>query len=259
MTGQDLSSQIHRAVELIHAADHAVVITGAGMSTPSGIPDFRSAGSGLWTQDNPMLVASLTAFRRHPERFFNWLRSLAKPIWEAQPNPAHFALAEMENNGYLQAVITQNIDGLHQKGGSHKVIELHGSLNTLTCPRCRSGFQAEDFFDVFIRDGDLPYCPDCKSLLKPDIILFEEALPMEAWNIAQDHCEQADLVLIAGSSLEVSPANQLPLYSLQHNASLIINTLSPTYLDEEAQVLLPGNVAEILPQIAAQLNAKQHE
>jgi NAD-dependent deacetylase len=256
MIEQDLSAQIRHAVELIHAAEHAVVITGAGMSTPSGIPDFRSAGSGLWTQENPMLVASLTAFRRRPEQFFNWLRSLAKPILEAKPNPAHFALAEMEDKGYLQAVITQNIDGLHQKGGSQEVIELHGSLNTLTCPRCRNQFQAEDYLDAFIREGALPYCPNCKSLLKPGIILFEEALPMDAWNMAQAHCEQADLVFVAGSSLEVSPANQLPLYSLQRDASLIINTLSPTYLDEEAHVLLRGNVAEVLPQIAAQLNTQ---
>jgi NAD-dependent deacetylase len=136
MTESDYTEQIHHAAKLIRNARHAVVLTGAGMSTPSGIPDFRSAGSGLWTQENPMLVASLTAFRSRPDKFFNWLRSLAEPIWNAQPNAAHHALAEIEQAGYLQAVITQNIDGLHQKAGSTNVIELHGSLNKLTCPHC---------------------------------------------------------------------------------------------------------------------------
>jgi NAD-dependent deacetylase len=254
MTEQDLSPQIHRAVEMIQNARHAVVITGAGLSTPSGIPDFRSAGSGLWTQDNPMLVASLTAFRRRPDQFFNWLRSLAGPIWEAKPNPAHHALAEMERAGYLHAVITQNIDGLHQKAGSTNVIELHGTLSTLTCPQCQTQYPAGQFMDAFIQNARQPHCTQCNQYLKPDIILFEEALPMNAWDDAQAHCEQADLVLVAGSSLEVSPANQLPLYALQHNAGLIINTLSPTYLDEAAHVLLPGDVAEILPEIMVQLH-----
>jgi NAD-dependent deacetylase len=253
MIEQDLTPQIHHAVQLLRTARHAVVITGAGMSTPSGIPDFRTAGSGLWTQDNPMLVASLTAFRHHPEKFFNWLRSLTSTTWNAQPNPAHDALAALERDGFVKAVITQNIDGLHQKAGSKEVIELHGTLNSLTCPRCHQQYPAGEFMDAFIQDAHLPYCPNCRSLLKPDIILFEEALPMEAWNKAQDHCEQADLVLVAGSSLEVSPANQLPLYALQHQARLIINTFSTTYLDEAAHVLLPGDVAKILPQIVAQL------
>jgi NAD-dependent deacetylase len=254
MTESDYTEQIHRAVEMIRNSRHAVVLTGAGMSTPSGIPDFRSAGSGLWTQDNPMLVASLTAFRRRPDQFFDWLRSLAEPIWNAQPNAAHQALAEMQQAGYLRAVITQNIDGLHQKAGSTQVIELHGSLNTLTCPRCGAQYPAGQFMGAFIQHSHQPHCTECEGLLKPDIILFEEALPMKAWNDAQAHCEQADLVLVAGSSLEVSPANQLPLYALQHDARLIINTISATYLDEAAHVLIPGDVATILPQIMAQLH-----
>jgi len=254
MNQPDLSLQIQRAAQMIRTARHVVVITGAGMSTPSGIPDFRSAGSGLWTQDDPMLVASLTAFRRRPERFFNWLHSLAEPIWNASPNPAHQALAEMEQDGYIKAVITQNIDRLHQKAGSQEVIELHGSLATLTCPRCQTQGDAGDHITAFIQRGQLPYCPSCQALMKPDIILFEEALPFDAWDAAQIHCEKADLVVVAGSSLEVSPANQLPLYALQHDAGLIINTYSPTYLDDKAQIILRGDVATILPQIAAYLH-----
>lgn len=254
MTAQDFQPEIELAASLIRRAAHAVVITGAGMSTPSGIPDFRSAASGLWTHDNPMMVASMTAFRRRPEAFFNWLRGLAGPIHNARPNPAHEALAQMETRGHLKAVITQNIDGLHQRAGSREVIELHGSLTTLTCLSCGAREDAAPYIQPFIEQGAYPRCPRCEALLKPDIILFEEALPVRAWQSAQAHCETADLVLVAGSSLEVSPANQLPLYALQHDARLIINTMSPTYLDQAAHLLLPGDVATILPRIAALLH-----
>ncbi|HSV85579.1 MAG TPA: NAD-dependent deacylase [Levilinea sp.] len=254
MTAPDLASKIQHAAQLIRIAQHAVVITGAGISTPSGIPDFRSAGSGLWTKDNPMRVASLTTFQRSPERFFAWLRSLVIPIRKASPNPAHYALAKMEQVGVIKAVITQNIDGLHQQAGSQVVIELHGSLSTLTCPHCRTQVKAGEFIETFAQSNRLPYCSLCRSLLKPDIILFEETLPIDTWDAAQMHCQQADLVLVVGSSLEVSPANQLPLYALQHDARLIINTFSPTYLDDAAHILISGDVVTILPQIAAQID-----
>lgn len=254
MSGHDLAAKIQHAAQLMRAARHAVAITGAGISTPSGIPDFRSSGSGLWSKDEPMLVASLTTFKRKPDQFFNWLRSLAIPMRQASPNPAHRALAKMEQAGVIKAVITQNIDGLHQQAGSRTVIELHGSLATLTCPGCRTQVKAGEYIEAFIESGALPYCSHCRSLLKPDIILFEEMLPIDAWDAAQRHCEQADVALIAGSSLEVFPANQLPLYALRHHARLIINTYSPTYLDDAAHIVLSGDVATILPQIADQLD-----
>src|SRR5512138_1686620 len=127
---------IEFAGELLRKAENAVVLTGAGISTPSGIPDFRSEGTGLWSRDEPLEVASLSTFRTAPERFFHWFQPLASQIFNAQPNAAHMALAAFERSGYLRTIVTQNIDALHQKAGSKQVVELHGTLRTLTCTNC---------------------------------------------------------------------------------------------------------------------------
>ncbi len=246
-----VEEDISRAIDLLRAARHAVALTGAGISTPSNIPDFRSQGTGLWRKDDPMQVASLSAFRYRPQSFFDWFRPLAKRIWVAEPNPAHRALAQLERAGRLKAVITQNIDGLHQKAGSHSVIELHGSASHLACPACHRRYPAEEFRVSFLEEGSFPTCPACGAVLKPDIVLFEEMLPADAWNQAQSHCEQADVILVVGSSLEVMPANSLPLYALQGGARLIIANYTPTHLDRYADVLLPNDVVDTLPKIAA--------
>ncbi|MDR3572666.1 MAG: NAD-dependent deacylase [Anaerolineaceae bacterium] len=244
---------IRKASQLLSNSNYTVVLTGAGISTSSGIPDFRSQGTGLWQKNDPLEVASLTAFRYTPEKFFNWLRPLAKDIWQAKPNPAHIALAELEKAGWIKAIITQNIDGLHQAAGAENVVEVHGSATTLTCLSCRKSFPVSDFVQAFIIEGDMPHCPSCSKLLKPDIILFEEMLPMNAWSQAQYHCENADLILVIGSSLEVTPANSLPIYALENGAHLIINNYSSTYLDGQADVLLPVDIIEAIPGIAQNL------
>lgn len=253
MTHASLEQAASQAAEIIQGSSYPIALTGAGISVPSGIPDFRSANTGLWSKNNPMEVASLTAFRHTPERFFNWLRPLAREMWAAQPNPAHFGLARLEQVGKLKAVITQNIDGLHQRAGSQAVIEVHGSMETLSCLNCRQHFPAQAFAETFIQQAQMPRCPNCNALVKPDIVLFEELLPVQAWQQAQAHAEQADLVLVIGSSLEVTPAANLPLYALDHGAQLIINTMSPTYLDRQAAMLIPYDVAEIIPLIAQKI------
>lgn len=244
---------VRQAAALLRAAKRAVVFTGAGISTPSGIPDYRSAGSGLWTRANPMDVSSLSAFRRRPEKFYAWLRPLAARISLAQPNAAHFALADLQKAGVLKAIITQNIDGLHQRAGSNNVLELHGSLASFTCLRCGSRFPGADFWQPFVDENVIPRCPKDNQNLKPDIVLFEEMLPQDTWQTAENFSSEADLMIVAGSSLVVSPANLLPHYAARGGAALIINTLSETYLDDQAAVLLPYNVAEILPVIAQQV------
>ncbi len=249
----EAAGAIQHAAELLRKARHAVAFTGAGISTPSGIPDFRSAGSGLWQKNDPMVVASLTSYRRTPQVFFDWLRPLARQIALARPNPAHLALASLEQAGILKAVITQNIDGLHQRAGSQTVLELHGSMTSLSCPICRKSFPSEPFLEPFIQDGTIPTCPQCRRFLKPDIVLFEEMLPVDTWREAQAHSQQADVFLVAGSSLEVMPAAGLPLYAVESNAFIIINNFTPTFLDEQAEVLLPMDVAEVLPRIAQYL------
>ncbi len=244
------AAAIEAAAGLLRSARHAVAFTGAGISTPSGIPDFRSHGTGLWERDDPMEVASLAVFRSRPERFYGWLRPLLRGAWAAEPNPAHLALAQLEAAGILKAVITQNIDDLHRRAGSKNIYEVHGSLRTVTCPRCHETYLSEQFRAVLQGLEPIPHCPRCHQVLKPDITLFGEMLPAETWRGAEEHCFLADVILVAGSSLEVWPAASLPELAVENGAHLIINNLTPTHLDRHADVLLPANVAEVLPQIA---------
>ncbi len=248
------------AAHLLRGARHAVAFTGAGISTPSGIPDFRSP-SGLWQQVNPLEVASIWAFRRDPARFYAWIRPLAREMRRAQPNPAHRALARLEQAGRLQAVITQNIDGLHQKAGSRRVIEIHGGLDHMVCLDCGHREPAAPYLsDAFLQSETLPTCPRCGAVLKPDVVLFGEPLPAEAWRAAQEAVQQADVWLVAGTSLEVAPAGQLPYEAYRNGAAVIIVNREPTYLDPHAAAVLRGDVAQVLPALAeAVLRPSPHE
>jgi len=238
-----------RAAELFRKAKRVVVLTGAGISTPSGIPDFRSEGSGLWSRDEPMEVASLNTFRTSPERFFHWFRPLASQIFNAQPNPAHMAIAELENSGITTTILTQNIDGLHQKAGSKKVLELHGTIRSMSCTQCYQRFDSQPFLPAYIDDGTIPLCASCNGILKPDVILFGEQLPQSAWMEAQRETHQADLMLVAGSSLEVLPVAGLPIQALDRGAHLIVVNNTPTYVNVRADVVIMDDVAAILPEI----------
>ncbi len=237
------------AADLIRQSKHAVILTGAGLSTPSGIPDFRSSGTGLWSKDEPLEVASLSTFRTKPSLFFEWFRPLAGQMFEAKPNPAHQALADLEQHGYVKTIITQNIDALHQKAGSKTVIEMHGTMQTLTCTQCYHQVQADTYIAVFVEQGELPRCPKCAQMLKPDVILFGEQLPQAAWFKAQKAARSCDLMLVAGSSLEVLPVAGLPMQALDRGAHLIIINNNPTYLNVRADVAIMDDVAAVLPAI----------
>ncbi|HUV15126.1 MAG TPA: NAD-dependent deacylase [Pelolinea sp.] len=232
------------AAELISTSNHAVVFTGAGISTHSGIPDFRSPDSGLWNQHDPFEVASIWAFSHHPETFFDWIRPLSITAEAAEPNKAHKAIAELEKQGYVKSVITQNIDGLHQKSGSKKVLELHGSARTATCSHCGKKHEQDYFKRIIIRENGIPQCVNCGKTIKPDVVLFGEALPREVWNEAYHECLLTDLIIVVGSSLEVTPANTLPDMAKRNGAKLIINNLGPTHLDSRADLLLKMDVVE---------------
>lgn len=242
-------TNIEFAADLFRNSKHPVALTGAGLSTPSGIPDFRSTGTGLWSKDEPLEVASLSTFRTNPESFFSWFRPLASQIFYAQPNPAHLALAELERSGHLSSVVTQNIDMLHQKAGSKTVIEMHGTMQTLTCSQCYHQVQAEPYLEPFVADGEIPRCPKCRQLLKPDVILFGEQLPQAAWFKAQKEARQCDLMLVIGSSLEVLPVAGLPMQTLDRGGHLIIINNTPTYLNVRADVTILEDVSTILPAI----------
>lgn len=244
---------IRQVAELICASQRAVALTGAGISTPSGIPDFRSPDSGLWHQVDPFEVASLTAFRYHPQRFFEWMRPLAIQLHQAQPNPAHYGLAQLEQSGYLKAIITQNIDGLHQRAGSKNVLEVHGSLESLSCVGCFRQVAAQGFIQPYLEHGQIPQCPHCGSVLKPDIILFGEQLPIRTWLKAQEWSKTCDLMLVVGSSLEVLPAAGLPMRAVENGARLVIINRMETYIDVRADVILHEDVAEVIPRIVEEV------
>lgn len=241
------------AATLIRAAEKVVALTGAGISTPSGIPDFRSAGSGLWQRYDPMEVASQSSFRYHPDRFFNWVQPLARKIVEAEPNPAHLALAQLEQRGYLAGVVTQNIDDLHGRAGSQVVYELHGHLREATCVRCYRRYPIKKRIAAFADSGEIPRCQECGGVLKPEIVLFGEQLPYLVVQEAKQLINQADLILVVGSSLEVTPAAIFPVQALNQGASLIILNWQPTYLDDRADVLIREDVAEVLPAIVQEV------
>lgn len=248
----EIEQAVARAAALIREARYAVALTGAGVSTPSGIPDFRSPGSGLWEQVNPMEVASIYSFRSNPEAFFSWVRPLAAKLMTAEPNPGHTALAELEGGGRLKAVITQNIDGLHQRAGSREVLELHGHWREATCLSCYCVVHTAEILEGFVTSEEptLPLCPACGGLLKPNAILFGEQLPSDVVNAAMSHMRRADLVLVAGSYLEVSPASQLPLVVHDQGGGIIVINLLPTYVDELAEVVIHADVADVLPRLA---------
>jgi NAD-dependent deacetylase len=246
----DRAFMLQRARDLIRASSYTVALTGAGISTPSGIPDFRSPGSGLWEQVDPMEVASQTVFRYHPERFYRWIRPLAQGWMDSRPNAAHWALAELEKAGRLQCVVTQNIDDLHQAAGSCRVIQIHGNLREAVCIGCYRVYSANPLRRWLRQETEVPRCEICGGVLKPSVILFGEQLPQSLLQQAREEFAKASLVLVVGSSLEVTPAATFPLETLDRGGRLIIVNRIPTYLDPRADVVLREDVAEVLPRLA---------
>ncbi len=240
--------KIERAAELVRQARHMVAFTGAGHSTRSGIPDFRSPGSGVWEKDDPMAVASIWAFRVQPQNFYQWIRPLVDVMLDASPNRAHTALAELEGKGALKSVITQNIDSLHQRAGSERVLELHGHLREATCVRCYQVVAVDAGLQQLVREGRVPRC-DCGGVLKPNVILFGEQLPIRVLNEAMKEARECDLILVAGSSLTVPPASDIPYLAVDCGAKAIIVNLQPTAFDQWADVAIQGDVVEVLPRI----------
>jgi NAD-dependent deacetylase len=249
------SAGIRRAAALLKQCAFGVAFTGAGISTASGIPDFRSPQCGLWTNVDPLTVASIYGFRQNPEAFYGWIRPLAQVMFDARPNPGHLALADLEARGRLRAVITQNIDMLHSRAGSKTVYELHGHLRSATCVHCFAVYPAEPIILRFLEDGLVPRCPGCGGVIKPNIILFGEQLPFAAFQGAQEMAAKADLMVMVGSSLEVAPASDIPMLAAQNGAKLIVINLESTPMDAAAEVVIHANAAEVLPEIVTCLEA----
>lgn len=231
---------------LLRAARSGIAFTGAGISVESGIPHFRGEG-GLWTKFDPYKVAHIDTFRKDPAQY--WTYSLKHRRTDAEPNPAHRALVELEERGHLRAVITQNTDGLHQKAGSRKVVELHGSSHEVVCLDCEARFPRTEV-DRMNREHCPPSCPACGGpFLKPTVVLFGEALPVRALRDAQALAMAADVVLIVGSSLHVYPAAGIPRLAREHGAELCIVNAEPTPFDGTATAVVHGKAGEILPEV----------
>jgi NAD-dependent deacetylase len=231
--------------ELIRANQPCVVLTGAGVSTESGIPDFRSA-TGIWKRFDPYEVASIEAFRRDPERVWEFYALRLDVLAEAEPNPAHRALAELEARGLVQAAITQNVDRLHVAAGSRAVIEVHGSIGRAVCLAC--GREEESVRELL----PLPRCADCGAILKPGVVMFGELLPADAIDRATALAQNAGLLLVVGTSLEVWPVAGLPEETLAHGGKLAIVNREPTPFDERADLVVHASAGETL---AACVNA----
>ena len=248
MPVQSQQGAARRLAGLIREADSVVALTGAGISVPSGIPDFRTPGRGLWEKVDPMEVAHIDAFHQDTRRFWNFYRPRFAELGDKQPNGAHHALAELEHRGLLDAVVTQNIDRLHSKAGSDRVVEVHGSIATSSCTSCRASYPVEGVGELFDEEG-IATCACCMGKVKPDVVLFGELLPEQAISEAQSLCAAADLLICIGSSLEVHPVAALPELTLAGGGKIAIVTQGPTPYDPEAAVRLDGDVVAELESV----------
>ena len=235
-----------RLAELIRESDSVIALTGAGISVPSGIPDFRSPGTGLWENVDPMEVAHIDVFRRDPQRFWHFYGDRFRALEQKRPNQAHLALARLERAGLLDAVITQNIDRLHAAAGTEALVEVHGTIEHSSCQVCRARYPLPDVRARQREDAaGVPRC-ECGSPLKPDVVLFGEYLPAEALRRAEQLASEADLMVCLGSSLEVFPVAQLPGLTLAAGGRIAIVTQGATPLDSRAAVRCAGDVVDEL-------------
>ncbi len=226
--------------ELLKESKYTVVFTGAGMSTESGLPDFRSSGTGLWTKKDPSEIASTKALNENVKEFTEFYRERVLGVKEFGPHRSHYILAEWEEKGIIQSIITQNVDGFHQLAGSKRVAELHGTLQKLHCQSCGKEYDSEEYVN---REY---YC-SCGGILRPNVVLFGEMLPQDAFQMAVEEAEKAELFIVLGSSLTVTPANQFPLLAKQSGAKLVIVNLDPTPLDMYADEVIHGKkIGEVL-------------
>jgi NAD-dependent deacetylase len=247
---------LSRLVELVRGAGSVVALTGAGISVPSGIPDFRSPGTGLWANVDPMAVAHIDVWRSDPERFWGFYGQRFHTLEGKEPNAAHAALVELERRGVLRAVITQNIDRLHRKAGTGDLVEVHGSIATSSCLSCGARYPLAEVRERLAADpAGVPRC-DCAEPLKPDVVLFGEWLPEEAIDRAFALAAAADLLLCIGTSLEVHPVAQLPGITAAAGGEVAVVTQGPTPWDERAAVKLDGDVVAELRGLVAALEGE---
>jgi len=237
--------------KLVRERQPCVVLTGAGISTESGIPDFRSPG-GIWGEYDPMEYATIAAFRRDPVKVWEFYALRFELLATAEPNAGHLALAELERRGLVATVVTQNIDGLHGRAGSQEVVEVHGSIRSASCLECGERIALEEVM-AKLRAAPAPQCPRCDAVLKPDVVMFGELLPADAIERAIELVRGAGLLLVVGSSLEVHPVAGLPDEAVSAGVALAILNRGPTPFDRLASVRIDGAAGETLSELAEAL------
>lgn len=234
---------IAQAADIIIKSKLTLALTGAGVSVESGIPDFRSA-EGLWSKFDPAEYATITAFRADPEKVWEMLREMDDVVSSARPNKAHIGMGDLEKMGCLHCIITQNIDNLHQDGGSKNVIEYHGNSSTLSCLWCGKRYRSEDK-----KDGHPPRC-ECQKILKPDVVFFGESIPQDAMNRSFELASKAQALMVVGTSAVVSPANTIPAIAKEGGATIIEINKEKTHLtDSITDIFLQGSAGQIISAI----------
>ncbi len=248
---------INKAAELLINSKNAVVLTGAGISTESGIPDFRGE-SGIWAKYKPEIYGSIQSFLNDPSKFWKMAEDIAPTLFNAEPNAGHYAIAALEKMNIVKAIITQNIDELHQKAGSIIVYEVHGNINRFSCLGCRASYNKQQLLRKMKKEKKLhPLCDFCATPLKPSVVLFGESLPNFEKYMSIDLAKKTDVMLIAGSSLSVAPVCDLPLYTISEGGKLIIINDEPTYLDERAEIVINNKTGTMLPLIVEEIKKIQ--
>jgi NAD-dependent deacetylase len=246
-----VDQSVRALAALVQGRQPCVVLTGAGISTESGIPDFRSP-TGIWAQYDPMDYATIAAFRRDPVKVWEFYALRFEVLTRAEPNAGHVALAELERRGLVSAVVTQNIDGLHARAGSREVVEVHGSIRTSSCLECGERVPLADVV-ALLRDAPAPECPSCGAILKPDVVMFGELLPVGAMERAVELARGAGILLVVGSSLEVFPVAGLPDETVSSGGALAIVNRGSTPFDTLAAIRIDGGAGETLAALAAEL------
>jgi NAD-dependent deacetylase len=239
---------VERLIELVRELQPCVVLTGAGVSTESGIPDFRSA-EGIWARYDPMEYATIDAFLADPAKVWDFYGKRLHVLRDAEPNDGHRALAELEQRGWVDAVITQNIDRLHERAGSRALVEVHGSIRTSSCLDCGTVVPFDEVLELL----PVPACPTCGRVLKPDVVMFGELLPEAAVERAAQLAASARLMLVVGSTLEVYPVAGLPLDTLDNGGSIAIVNRGRTPYDARAALTMDAGAGETLRALAAGL------
>ena len=250
---------IKKVAKILLNSKDTIVLTGAGVSTESGIPDFRGEG-GIWEKYRPEIYGDIQYFLNDPSKFWEMAKEIAPTLFNAIPNPGHFALAELEKMKLIKAIITQNIDELHQKAGAIIVYEVHGNINRFTCLGCRASYTKEQVFNKLKKSkGSPPQCDYCTAPLRPSVVLFGENLPNFEKYMSIDLAKKTEVMLIAGSSLTVAPVCDLPVYTLKGGGRLIIVNDQPTHLDDKAEIVINNKTGIILPLIVEEIKRIKFE